>query len=215
MITYDKLQNTPPPEKSKIISTVCSIRQGRLTLHYKRYHFTERLKPYIPKLDVFGHGVKPMNDKAEALDSYQYHIAIENHVFPHHLTEKLPDAFLGYTLPFYHGCPNATDYFPPESFIPIDINDFDKTVDIIRNTLDNNEYKDRLPYIIEARKRVLEKYNLFSLLDDEITQRNGYMPMDRSKGVIMCRQTLKFRKPLQGLRREAEKVLTEVKNLHW
>jgi len=41
-----------------------------------------------------------MNDKAAALDPYQYHIAIENHVFTHHMTEKLPDAFLGYTLPF-------------------------------------------------------------------------------------------------------------------
>lgn len=215
MTTFDEMLNTPPPEKSNTISTVCSIRQGRLTLHYKRYHFTERLKPHIPELDVFGHGVKPMNDKAESLDSYQYHIAIENHVFPHHLTEKLPDAFLGYTLPFYHGCPNASDYFPAESFIPIDINNFDRTVEIIRSTLANNEYKDRLPYIIEARKRVLEKYNLFNLLDSEISQRDNYMPINKAKGVIMCRQTLKFKKPLQGLRREAEKVLTKVKHLHW
>jgi len=215
MMTYDEMQNTPPPEKSKTIATVCSIRQGRLTLHYKRYHFTERLKPRISGLDVFGHGVKPMNDKAEALDPYQYHIAIENHVFPHHLTEKLPDAFLGYTLPFYHGCPNASDYFPAESFIPIDINDFEGTVDIIQSTLANNEYKDRLPYIIEARKRVLEKYNLFALLEGEIALRNSNMPMSSAKGVIMCRQTLKFRKPLQGLRREFEKVFTKVKHLSW
>ena len=46
--------------------------------------------------------------------------------------DVLPDAFLGYTLPFYHGCPNANEYFPPESFIPIDINDLDRTADIIR-----------------------------------------------------------------------------------
>jgi len=215
MITYDDLQNTSPPTKSKTISTVCSIRQGRLTLHYNRYHFTEKLKPHIPELDVFGHGVNPMNDKAEALDPYQYHIAIENHVFPHHLTEKLPDAFLGYTLPFYHGCPNAADYFPAESFIPIDINDLDRTVAIIRSTLANNEYKDRLPYIIEARKRVLEKYNLFSLLNDEISSRDRTIETSKAEGVIMCRQTLKFRKPLLGLRREAEKVFTKVKHLHW
>ena len=79
----------------------------------------------------------------------------------------------------------------------------------------NNEYKDRLPYIIEARKRVLDKYNLFALMEGEIALRNGNMPMSSSKGVIMCRQTLKFRKPLQGLRREVEKVFTKVKHLSW
>jgi hypothetical protein len=112
MLTYDDLQKIPPPEKTKTISTVCSIRQGRLTLHYKRFKFTKRLKGIISELDIYGHGVKPMSDKAEALDPYQYHITVENHVFPHHMTEKLPDAFLGYTVPFYHGCPNAADYFP-------------------------------------------------------------------------------------------------------
>jgi hypothetical protein len=166
-------------------------------------------------LNVFGHGVNPMHDKAEGLDPYRYHIAIENHIFPHHLTEKLPDAFLGYTLPFYHGCPNASDYFPPESFIPIDINDFDRTVEIIQNALANNEYEDRLPYIIEARKRVLEKYNLFALLNAEITKRDRIIETSKPQGVIMCRQTLKFKKPLLGLRREAEKVFTKVKHLHW
>lgn len=215
VITYDDMKNSPPPVKSKTISTVCSIRQGRLTLHYKRFHYTQKLKNYIPDLDIFGHGVNPMNDKAEALDPYKYHIAIENHVFKHHMTEKLPDAFLGYTLPFYHGCPNAADYFPPESFIPIDFNDFDRTLAIIKSTLANNEYEDRLPYIKEARRLVLEKYNLFALLDDEISKRNNTINTSKPSGVIMCRQTLKFKKPLLGLRREAEKVFTKVRHLHW
>ena len=215
MVTYDEMCQPPPPQKNRTISTVCSIRQGRLTLHYKRYHFTQKLKDRIPELDIYGHGVRPINDKAEALDSYQYHIAVENHVFKNHLTEKLPDAFLGYTLPFYHGCPNANEYFPPESFIPIDINDLDRTADIIRSTLTNNEYADRLPYIIEARKRVLEKYNLFAVLDEQISGRDRIIQASAPQGVIMCRQTMKFRKPLLGLRREAEKVFTKVKHFHW
>jgi len=94
-------------------------------------------------MEIFGHGVNPINDKAETLDPYQYHLTVENHVYPHHLTEKLPDAFLGYTVPFYHWCPNAADYFPRGSFIPIDMTDFDSTVDIIRSTLANKEYNDR------------------------------------------------------------------------
>ncbi len=215
MLTYDDLAQIPPMTKTRTISTVCSIRQGRLTLHYRRYNFTEQLKKAIPELDIFGHGVRPINDKAEALDPYRYHIVIENHVYPHHLTEKLPDAFLGYTLPFYHGCPNAADYFPPESFIPIDINDFARTVEIIRSTMKNNEYNDRLPYIIEARRRVLQEHNLFAVLEREITARDGSIKHTTAGGTIMDRQTLKFRKPLFGLQREFEKIYTKAKHLHW
>jgi len=215
MQTYDDIQKSAPPEKTKTISTVCSIRQGRLTLHYKRFHFTERLKEHIPELDVYGHGVNPMSDKSEALDPYQYHITIENHVLPHHLTEKLPDAFLGYTLPFYHGCPNASDYFPPESFIPIDMNDFDRTVEIIRSTLANNEYNDRLPYIIEARRRALDEHNLFAVLEREITKRDRNMEIHPPHGVIMGRSALKIRRPLLGLRREFEKIFIKSKHLRW
>jgi hypothetical protein len=215
MLTYDDLQKMPPPKKNKTISTVCSIRQGRLTLHYKRFHFTKRLKWLIPELDVYGHGVNPMADKSEALDPYQYHITVENHVFPHHMTEKLPDAFLGYTVPFYHGCPNAADYFPPESFIPIDINDFVRTVEIIRSTLANNEYKDRLPYIIEARRRVLEEHNLFAILEREITKRDGSIEMHSPEGLIIGRSALKIRKPLHGLYREVEKILIKMRHLRW
>jgi hypothetical protein len=99
--------------------------------------------------------------------------------------------------------------------MPIDMNDFDRTVTIIQNTLANNEYEERLPYIIEARKRVLEKYNLFALLDAEIANRDRTIETSKPQGVIMCRQTLKFKKPLLGLRREAEKFFTKVKHLHW
>ena len=215
MLTYEDLQQIPPIPKTKTISTVCSIRQGRLTLHHRRYNFTAQLKKHISELDIYGHGVKPINDKAEALDSYQHHIAIENHVYPHHLTEKLPDAFLGYTLPFYHGCPNAVDYFPPESFIPIDIDNFDRTVEIIRSTLANNEYPDRLPYIIEARRRVLEEHNLFAVLEREITKRDELIKGGSLGGRIMDRQTLKFKKPLYGLQREFEKIFTKIKHIRW
>ena len=214
-LTYDEINQIPPITKTKTISTVCSSRQGRLTMHYKRYHFTNKLKAHIPELDIFGHGINTMNDKAEALNSYQYHVTVENHVFQHHMTEKLPDAFLGYTLPFYHGCPNAVDYFPRESFIPIDINNLDRTVEIIRDTLANNEYDDRLPYIIEARRRVLEEHNLFAMLEREITKREGSIKTNPPEGEIMCRQTLKFRKPLYGLQREFEKIYIKVKHIHW
>lgn len=211
--TFDMIKAAGVPEKTRLISTVCSIRGGSLTLHDARVRFTQELKDSFEVLDVFGHGVKPFVDKAEVLDPYRYHITIENHVYDHHLTEKLPDAFLGYTLPFYHGCPNADDYFPVESFISIDINDFDKSLDIIKSTIANNEYEDRLPYIIEARQRVLEKYNLFSVLNHEITRHNNTTDHEvQSDNWIMNRSTFRICNPVAGIRTLCEKVIVKSKH---
>lgn len=214
--TYDEMRAAQPPLKTKLISTVCSERKGRLTLHYDRVQFTRRLKATLPELDIFGHGINPMSDKAEALDPYWYHIAIENHVYPHHLTEKLCDAFLGYTLPFYYGCPNAADYFPPESFIRIDIKNLKKSEAIIRSTIRQNEYPDRLPYIIEARRRVLEEYNLFAVLDRYISQnddRLSHCVPKNSDETIMNRQTIRMKRPLVAIRSVWEKVAVKTKHV--
>ena len=205
-ITWDQMDKMGPPPKTKRLSTVCSQRTGNVTLHSTRVDFTWRLKDDVPELDIYGHGVKPMNDKAEALDPYQFHIAVENHVYDHHLTEKLPDAFLGYTLPFYHGARNAEDYFPKESFIPIDINDYKRSCEIIVSHLANNEYEDRLPYIIEARRRVLEEQNLFSILSNTIAAQDVKINTATMGKVIRNRSTMRIKNPLAGIRSLSEKV---------
>lgn len=211
-LTWDTIAATPPPRKAKMIATVCSNRTGKVTLHSARVDFTWRLKTDLPELDIFGHGVNPMNDKAEALDPYRFHIVVENHVYPHHITEKLPDAFLGYTLPFYHGAPNAADYFPRDSFIPIDINDYRRSLDIIRSHLANHEYADRLPYIIEARRRVLEEQNLFAIINSQIGKQEKLIRTTTMGKVIRNRPTLRIKNPLAGIRSLTEKAV--VKTYH-
>lgn len=113
-------------------------------------------------------------------------------------------------MPFYYGCPNAADYYPQESYVSIDINDVERSCDIIRSTIANNEYKDRLPYVIEARRRVLEEHNLFSLIDRVIQKKDTeYIPPPVNYGVIMNRQTLRLKRPLTGIRSVMEKMTTK------
>ena len=156
--------------------------------------------------EVFGHGVRPLDDKAEALDPYRYHVAVENHVCPDHWTEKLADALLGFTLPFYHGCPNAADYFPPECFIPIDIRDFDAARALIREAIASGQYEKRLPAIVEGRRRVLEEHNLFALLHRVIRDRDSG-PGGQGAGTRVYRQhTLWRHRPSAGPRLVLEKA---------
>ncbi len=197
MRTYDEMVAHPPTRKTQNLATVCSSKQQRHTLHHARYVFVQELKALLPEMDVFGHGVRFISDKAEALDPYRYHLAIENHVSRHHWTEKLSDAFLGLTLPFYYGCPNASDYFPPESYINIDINDLKGAASLIKQAIADNEYEKRLPFIREARRRVLEEYNMFAVLSTLIRQNTSSSgPSSSPKpDVIMSRGLLLRRRP--------------------
>jgi hypothetical protein len=211
-LDFNQLKNNPPTNKTGVISTVSSNKQQRHTLHHRRYHFVHDLKGLLPELELFGKGIRPILDKSEALDAYKYHIAIENFHGPHHWTEKLADAFLGGCLPFYAGCPNAADYFPPESFIPIDINDTKGTAQIIRDAIDNDEYKKRLPHILEARRRVIEEYNLFAVLSREIETRHASAPPPKTPVKLYGRKALR-RNPAVAI--QDGYARSRLKLMHW
>ncbi len=155
---YDTIRNQPIPVKTGEISAVCSTKQQRHTLHRKRYDFVMALKSRIPEIELFGRGIRFIEDKADALDPYKYHIAIENFYGPHHWTEKLADPFLGACMPIYYGCPNAEDYFPEESFIRIDLEDVDHSFEIIKKAITDGLYEKNLSAILESRRRVIEEY---------------------------------------------------------
>lgn len=197
---FDDMVGNPPYKKHREISMVYSPKRQRHTLHHRRNAFMNAMMERVPGLDVFGRGAQPLedDDKAAALDDYRYHIAIENHSGRHHWTEKLADAFLGMTLPFYYGCTNVTDYFPAESFIPIDIHDPAGAQRVIRDAVAGNEYDKRLPAIEEARRRVLHEHNLFALASREINRRHGSAVAD-DRQRILSRHALRKEHILTGL----------------
>jgi len=169
----DSFKTRSPITKKHDLSTVCSNKRMSQTVHAQRYDCIMELKRRLGKeLSLFGRGINPISDKAEAMDDFRYHIAVENHIEPHHWTEKIADCFLAYCLPFYYGPPNISDYFPEDAVIPIDIFDIDSTERIIRETIENSLYEERLPAIIEARNRVLNDYNLMNVIAGLVTEKN-------------------------------------------
>ena len=198
-IAFDDMVAHPPAVKAHDLSMVFSPKRMRHTLHHRRFSFMRDLMQFLPEMHVYGRGARPLDDKAEALDAYRYHVAIENYIGPHHWTEKLSDAFLGLTLPFYAGCPNAADYFPPESFIPVDMKDPAGAARIIRQAIMDNEYEKRLPAIIEARRRVLFEHNLFAVISREIEKRHRPDAQAGDQGVIYSRHALRKKSLSHGL----------------
>ena len=166
----DALRHSSPPPKGKHVCMFLSAKRMGHTLHRRRFAFQRRLTQLLPELDIYGRDFRYVDKKAECLDHYRYTVSIENHAGPHHWTEKLSDSFLGYCLPFYFGCPNAADYFPKESFIPVDIENPQGAAETIRGAIASGEYEKRLPAIVEARRRVIEEYNLANVVGEIIAK---------------------------------------------
>jgi hypothetical protein len=208
MRSWDQMVQSPPDNKTGQLSAVCSTKRQTNTVHGDRYAFVMQLREQIPGMELFGRGIRPIDDKADALDAFRYHIVIENHIAVHHWTEKLADAFLGLTLPFYYGCPNAAEYFPRESMIQIDIQDPDSAIATMREAMATGQYERRLPAIREARRRVLNEHNLFAVIAREIeTRSNGIDPMgrgDTGPALLFSRHASRRRSLLHTIRFTAE-----------
>jgi hypothetical protein len=186
-----------PPEKKFLISTVCSAKNMRHTDHNKRLKLISGVKSRLPELDWYGRGVKPIKEKSDALNAYKYHIAVENHIAPYHWSEKISDALISECLPFYAGDPNLGEVLPPESFIPIPIDDPEKASEIIKAAISNDEYSRRLPAIKEARRLIHEKYNFYAQVISLIEDSSGLdSSVGRKNWMLYSRKNIRLRHPM-------------------
>ncbi len=200
-VTLDHLSAMAIPNKNRNISTVCSDKQMSTTLK-ARYNFTAKADETLgEEFDWFGRGIRPINDKSEAMNDYRYHLAVENHIFPHYWTEKIADSFLAYCLPFYFGPDNISEYFPEESYIPVDIFAPDKSIDIMRKAVADQAYEARLPAIKKARQLVLKDYNLMNMAARIVSERHQEAAdKTRNTASIMGRHAFRHRHPISALK---------------
>lgn len=178
---YEHLSGLSVPEqKIDKISVVCSdlrTTQGQRD----RLQFLQWIKQALPdKIVHFGRGFNPIDDKMDAILPYRYHLVLENSLVDHYWTEKLADAYLGWSHPIYSGCRNLDDYFPTDSFTPIDIHKPEEALARIQLLLAN---KDALSSIQESRRRILNDYNPFVRFAD--WARKFYLPGDPKKAMTI------------------------------
>jgi hypothetical protein len=161
---YDILSAMDTPRKDRVLSLVCSTKAFSRE-HRQRNRLVDALQERLgSKLEVFGRGRREVEDKWDALAPYKYTIVLENSQAAHYWTEKLSDAFLAETYPFYYGCPNLSDYFAEASFGRVDPSNVDATVDTIERCIANETYGEAKSYLREAKALVLDRYNLFAML---------------------------------------------------
>ncbi len=158
---YDQLSSGDFPAKTEDISVICS-NKAMIGGHRRRLRFVEQLLGLSP-MPRFGRGFRELPDKWDGLAPFRYSVAVENSRHDHYWTEKIADCFLAGTVPIYWGAPNIKDYFPAEAMIIIDTLDPAEVARIIKTEATPESYQRRLPALHEAKRRVLEEYNLFEV----------------------------------------------------
>jgi len=168
--TLEFLRGYDHPEKSKTISVFCSSKEITAE-HGSRLRFVSALKQHFgPRLDWFGNGVNPLDEKWQGLAPYKYSIVLENQSASHVLTEKIQDAFLALSMPIYWGAPEASALFPADSFAQIDIRDLRGSIERIEEILQSDPYESLIPALLKAKSVVTEDLNFLfrmrKILDD-------------------------------------------------
>ena len=190
--TYDELTCCPLPQKSKPLSWIVGAARD-LPGHMQRLAFLETVKKSSLPLELFGRAARPIEDKWEGLAPYFFSLAIENNSGPDMWTEKLADCLLSWSVPFYYGCTNLEKYFPKDAFIPIDITDPGTAIKIIRKNATPENWKKRLPAINEARDLILNKYQLFPFLAEEIHKTSSHETPKKPFTIPPYKRTLRAR----------------------
>lgn len=160
-LDYDILQKRILCEKKNKVAVITSnktLTRG----HRRRLDFILKLKSIIPEiLDIYGEGFEFVIDKYDVYSKYKYVLAFENCQEKGYWTEKIADAYLCEAFPFYLGAPDLSDYFSMDSFEKIDISSVNQTADKISQCIKNDYYENKLPIILEEKRKILSNYNPF------------------------------------------------------
>ena len=198
--TYDQLKNDRP-RKTGVLSVVGSNKTA-LELHRQRFAFINRLIGHFKdKIDVFGSingSDSYCDDKYVALAPYKYSLAIEADRFPDYWTEKIADCYLCETMPLYYGCPNIGDYFPPESYVPIDLLDYRASIRAIEEAIDGNAYDKGLEKILESKQRVLDRYQVYPHLVRILETHKNLFSTSPRRTRVQLNPATKLLEPLAG-----------------
>lgn len=162
--SFEELVNLPPPPKLNVVSAVLS--KKRITpLHAARLKCAEKIAYAFPEnVRIFGSGFDPVDDKADAIDPYRFHLALENTRHPDYWSEKIADAWLGWALPIYDGCPNIGTYFPENALAKIDVTDPQAAVRIVGDLLEAGERAVSMEALKVARVMLLHEQSLPAVL---------------------------------------------------
>jgi len=175
-MNYNQIKELEYEKKVDKISSICSSKyfdEG----HIARIDFLKFLeeKGDVP-LDIFNqdnnHNFKnyrgPLTqykDKSKGYVPYKYYFMVENNYEENFITEKIWEPILCETLVFYYGCPNVKDYIDERAYVQLDMNDFEKSYQIIKTAIEEDWWSQRIDIIRKEKKKILNELSFFPTIE--------------------------------------------------
>jgi hypothetical protein len=182
--------------KTREISIISSLKKKQKG-HQRRVVFMNALmEHYGNKMDYYGRDFAFVDDKIHAIAPYKYHIAVENCCLENYWTEKLADAWIGWSLPIYCGDPAIARKIPdPKGVEVIDVEDIPGALRKIDGLLRDDVYPGRLSAIEKCRKWAIKESNRFEKVCAiiESTDESVTAIPKLAAGVVIRRQRRRFR----------------------
>ncbi|MBD8891924.1 hypothetical protein [Roseibium litorale] len=149
--------------KTGEMSVVCSTKKMNLNQH-RRLRFLGMLKEALgDRLTLFGRGSNPIEDKSDAINSFRYHLVLENNLIDNGWTEKLADPILGGAFPIVSGGENLADYFDPEGFRLIDTRKPRAAVETVLRILEEDPFEGAQAAMAENKRRLMMQHQFFPI----------------------------------------------------
>jgi len=161
---YSDLVNLKKPnENTPLLSVVTSNKKDRPE-QIKRLKIISELKKILQNdMIVYGRGFNTINDKFDAIYGSKFHLVLENNYEDFFWTEKLADAYLGWSFPIYVGTKSIARDFPLDSYYRPDPDLVPEHVaKHIINRINEGVSKNNLSSMIKARKEILNNHNMFA-----------------------------------------------------
>ena len=184
-LTYSQLLNLKI-EKTKVISSMCTSKyfdEGHIARIDLLKYIDNKNDPNV-MFDIYNednkHNFKnfkgPVShyiNKSNGILPYKYYFMIENNYEENFITEKLWEPILCESLCFYYGCPNVTDYIDSKAFVLLDINDFEKSYQLIKQAIEEDWWSQRIDIIRKEKQKILNELAFFPTIEKIIkTKKN-------------------------------------------
>lgn len=174
-LNYRQLLERKRFEKTQIMSGVISNTRG-LIGHEYRINFVQHLDS-LPYYNNFGRQAPiprmrsyrgPLLNKEDGLLKYKYTFNCENTLENGYFTEKLIDPILCECLCFYYGCTNVEKFIDERAIIKIDIRNPKEALQVVIDSINNNEWEKRIEYIKAEKEKLMTKLNPLNIIESVI-----------------------------------------------
>ncbi len=178
-LTCRQLERLTYLPKKDIVSSICSSKyfdEG----HIHRIDFLKFLEAKGDvKLNIYNKDNKhmfknykgrltPGIDKSKGIVPFKYYFMVENNYEPDFITEKLWEPILCESLVFYYGCPNTSDYIDDRAYVQLDMHDFEKSYQIVKQAIAEDWWSQRIEYIRTEKKKILNELAFFPTIQSII-----------------------------------------------